>query len=167
MIPAEQAADFTLWRESTVPFFGVVHDPNDDSLRWVDLSEAAVLDVDAQASPVITGPYGRPSVPVPAENRLVVDLPAFLTAADTSWRRRSGSPAAALLAEDAETAEVGIVDPYLAGEDAPQVLEELIESDGRNSDEGTLFSISHSLSEVEQFEHLTQSIADHGGVFIF
>ncbi|MDQ2845848.1 MAG: DUF4365 domain-containing protein [Actinomycetota bacterium] len=114
-----KAADLTLWRESTVPFFGVVHDPEDDALRWVDLSQAATLAVDAHLSPVIPGPYGKPSVPVPAENRLDVDLAPFLAAAQTSLRRRSGSPAAALLADDAETVEVGIVDTFAVGRNDP------------------------------------------------
>ncbi len=118
VVPGE-AADFTLWRESTVPFFGAVHDPEDDALRWVDLSQAATLAVDAYLSPVIPGPYGKPSVPVPAENRLDVDLAQFLDAAKISLRRRSGSPAAALLAEDAETVEVGIVDTFAVGRHDP------------------------------------------------
>ena len=118
VVPGE-AADFTLWRESTVPFFGAVHDPKDDALRWVDLSAAAMLAVDAHLSPVILGRYGKPSIPVPAENRLDVDLAPFLAAARTSLRRRSGSPAAALLAEDAETVEVGIVDTFAVGRNDP------------------------------------------------
>ena len=40
VVPGEPE-DFTLWRESTVPFFGVVHDPETGALRWVDLSYAA------------------------------------------------------------------------------------------------------------------------------
>lgn len=118
VMPGE-AADFTLWRESTVPFFGAVHDPEDDALRWVDLSQAATLAVDAYISPVIPGPYGKPCVPVPVENRLDADLAPFLDAAKTSLRRRSGSPAAALLAEHAETVEVGIVDTFAIGRHDP------------------------------------------------
>lgn len=118
VIPGE-AADFTLWRESTVPFFGAVQDPEDDALRWVDLSQAAALAVDAYISPVIPGPYGKPCVPVPAENRLDVDLAPFLDAAKTSLRRQSGSPAAAFLAEHEETVERGIVDTFAVGRHDP------------------------------------------------
>lgn len=286
------AAEFTLWRESTVPFFGVVHDPEDDALRWVDLSEAARL-TDKYLSPVIPGPYGKPCVPVPTKNRLDGDLAPFLAAAHVSLRRRSGSPAAALLAEDAETVEVGIGDTfalgrhdptaflilaalfyrlpkacrrqavvalamatshpdvfwteenwipsqvssavrercrwtasdvaallgeidedgigrgsigqavfyvlvldqdlqkkirmaaldrslpdtvrfwaaaiflYLVGEDAPGVLDSLIDADQKSGDEGTLFSLSHCLSEVERFDYLTQSIEEFGIVSLF
>lgn len=35
-IPVDHHAD--LWRRSTVPVFGIVHDPDDDLLRWVDLT---------------------------------------------------------------------------------------------------------------------------------
>jgi hypothetical protein len=35
-IPVEQHAD--LWRRSTVPVFGIVYDPDDTRLRWVDLT---------------------------------------------------------------------------------------------------------------------------------
>jgi hypothetical protein len=36
LIPVDHHAD--LWRRSTVPVFGIVHDPNDGQLRWVDLT---------------------------------------------------------------------------------------------------------------------------------
>jgi hypothetical protein len=118
VVPGEPA-DFILWRESTVPFFGAVHDPEDDALRWVDLSQAATMAVGAYVSPVISGPYGKPCVPVPGENRLDVDLAPFLEAAKTSLRHRSGSPAAALLAQNADTADVGIVDAFAVGRHDP------------------------------------------------
>ncbi len=35
-IPVDDHAD--LWRRSTVPVFGIVHDPNDNQQRWVDLT---------------------------------------------------------------------------------------------------------------------------------
>jgi hypothetical protein len=35
-IPVDDHAD--LWRRSTVPVFGIVHDPDDKELRWVDLT---------------------------------------------------------------------------------------------------------------------------------
>ena len=35
-VPVDGHAD--LWRRSTVPVFGIVHDPGDDLLRWVDLT---------------------------------------------------------------------------------------------------------------------------------
>ncbi|MDE0778992.1 MAG: DUF4365 domain-containing protein, partial [Nocardioides sp.] len=51
VIPGKPA-DFTLWRESTVPVFGVIHDPETDALRWIDLSHAAALALDDYLSPV-------------------------------------------------------------------------------------------------------------------
>ena len=35
VVPVDRHAD--LWRRSTVPVFGIVHDPDDGLLRWVDL----------------------------------------------------------------------------------------------------------------------------------
>ena len=36
VVPVEHHAD--LWRRSTVPVFGMVYDPDDLQLRWVDLT---------------------------------------------------------------------------------------------------------------------------------
>ena len=36
VVPVEHHAD--LWRRSTVPVFGIVYDPEDKQLRWVDLT---------------------------------------------------------------------------------------------------------------------------------
>ncbi len=36
VVPVEHHAD--LWRQSTVPVFGIVYDPDDSKLRWVDLT---------------------------------------------------------------------------------------------------------------------------------
>src|SRR5437016_13661502 len=36
VVPVDRHAD--LWRRSTVPVFGIVHDPDDGLLRWVDLT---------------------------------------------------------------------------------------------------------------------------------
>lgn len=118
VVPGE-AADFTLWRESTVPFFGVVHDPEDDALMWVDLSQAAMLAIDKYLSPVVSGPYSKPSMPVPAENRLDLDIAPFIEEAKTALRRRSGSPAVNLLSDDPDAVEVGIVDTFAVGRHDP------------------------------------------------
>lgn len=118
MIPGKPA-DFTLWRESTVPFFGVVHDDETDALRWVDLSEAAMLALDKVLSPVTPGPFGRLSVPVPADNLLDRDFSSFLEAAEEALKRRSGKPVAALLAEDAAKVQSGIIDTFAMGRHDP------------------------------------------------
>lgn len=112
-------ADFTLWRESTVPFFGVVHDEETDALRWVDLSEAAALATDNYLSPVIPGRFGLRSVPVPDGNRLDLDMSSFLTAAETALRRRSGVPVAALLARDVDRVKSGIMETFAMGRHDP------------------------------------------------
>lgn len=118
VIPGKPA-DFTLWRDSTVPVFGVVHDPHSDSLRWVDLSHAAALALDGYLSPVVAGPYGNPAIPVPDDNRLDLNLGPFLAAAETALRRRGGSHAAALLSDDVETVQTGIADTFAVGRHDP------------------------------------------------
>ncbi|TRW47427.1 DUF4365 domain-containing protein [Georgenia yuyongxinii] len=118
MIPGKPA-DFTLWRESTVPVFGIVHDPDADSLRWVDLSAAAVLEFDGYLSPIVTGPFGKASVPVPDDNRMDLDVLPFVSAAKTALRRRSGSLAAALLSDDVDTVKTGIADTFAVGRHDP------------------------------------------------
>jgi hypothetical protein len=113
--------DFTLWRESTVPFFGIVHDPETGALRWVDLSYVARVSDDYLA-PVVPGPYGKHAVPVPEENRLDLDVEPFLRAATSALRRRSGLPTSALLATDPETVEVGIADTFAVGRHDPDAF---------------------------------------------
>lgn len=107
-------ADFTLWRESTVPVFGIVHDEASGALRWVDLSEAARMD-DPYLGSIVPGPFGRRAVAVPDDHRLDLDVDLFLTAARTSLRRVQGLPTAALLARDPETVRIGIADTFAIG----------------------------------------------------
>jgi len=118
VVPGEPA-DFTLWRESTVPIFGVVHDPVTDTLRWVDLTKAAESALDEYLSPVVKGPFGKASVPVPEVNRLDVDAQSFIAAAQTALRRRSGSHVAALLSDELTTVEAGIADTFAIGRHDP------------------------------------------------
>jgi hypothetical protein len=113
--------DFTLWRESTVPFFGVAHDPASNALRWVDLSYAARVS-DPYLSPVVSGPYGKKAVPVPDANRLDVAVEPFLEAARTALRRWSGLPTTALLSEDPDTVAVGIADTFAVGRHDPDAF---------------------------------------------
>jgi hypothetical protein len=121
IIPGK-AADFALWRESTVPFFGVVHDAESGALRWVDLSEAAHLARDSYLSTVIKGPYGVRSVPVPDENRLDLDVIPFIAAAGTALKRRSGAPTTALLSAEVAKVEGGIADAFAIGRRDPTSL---------------------------------------------
>lgn len=121
VVPGEPA-DFTLWRESTVPVFGVVHDPAEDALRWVDLSKAAESALDDFLSPVVMGPFGKSAVPVPEVNRLDRDVPSFIAAAQTALRRLSGSHVAALLADDLSAVETAIADAFAVGRHDPDAL---------------------------------------------
>lgn len=121
LIPGEPA-DFTLWRESTLPVFGVVHDPTTDSLRWVDLSHAAEMALDDYLSPAIAGPFGKQAVPVPSDNRLDLDLAPFVAAAEAALRRRSGSHVAALLSDDLETVRAAVADTFAVGRHDPNAF---------------------------------------------
>ena len=121
VVPGEPA-DFTLWRDSTVPVFGVVHDPAGDTLRWVDLTKAAESAMDDYLSPVVKGPFGRGAVPVPDVNRLDLDVPAFIAAAQTALRRRSGSHVAALLSDDLPAVRTAIADAFAVGRHDPNAL---------------------------------------------
>lgn len=111
--------DFTLWRESTIPVFGIVHDPDEDSLRWVDLSLAASTTSDGYLSQLVDGPFGKEAVRVPTDNRLDLDLAPFLEAAETALRRQSGSHTAALLSDDLEIVKTGIADTFAVGRHDP------------------------------------------------
>lgn len=120
VLPGEPE-DFTLWRESTVPMFGVVHDPGSGALRWVDLSYAARV-TDKYVSPIVAGPFGKQAVPVPDDNRLDLDIASFLLAATSALRRWSGLPTAALLARDTETIKIGIADTFAVGRHNPDAF---------------------------------------------
>jgi hypothetical protein len=120
ILPGEPE-DFNLWRESTVPFFGVVHDPGSGALRWVDLSYAARV-TDEYISPIVAGPFGKQAVPIPDDNRLDLDVTSFLRAATAALRRWSGLPTAALLARDAETVRIGIADTFAIGRHDPDAF---------------------------------------------
>lgn len=113
--------DFTLWRESTVPFFGVVHDPASGALRWVDLSSASRI-LDPYLSPIVDGPFGHTSVVVPQDNRLDLAVGPFKTAAAESLRRYQGLPTHALLSRDSDTALIGIMDTLAIGRFDPNAF---------------------------------------------
>lgn len=120
LLPGDPA-DFTLWRESTVPFFGVVHDPVSGALRWVDLSAAARIS-DPYLSPIVKGPFGRDAVPVPDNNRLDLAAEPFMRAAAESVRRFRGLPTSALLSRDPEIVMIGITDVFAIGRHDPEAF---------------------------------------------
>jgi hypothetical protein len=113
--------DFTLWRESSVPFFGVVHEPESGALRWVDLSQAARVR-DKYLAPIVAGPFGQEAVPVPEGNRLDLDVAPFILAATTALRRRTESPIGSLLARDAAIVSMGIADSFALGRHDPNAF---------------------------------------------
>lgn len=113
LIPGDPE-DFTLWRESTVPFFGVVHEPASGALRWVDLSSAAKI-ADSYLSPIVEGPFARNAVPVPDGNRLDLSVEPFVRAAAAAVHRARGLPTSALLARDPGLVEIGISDIFAIG----------------------------------------------------
>jgi hypothetical protein len=55
----------------------------------------------------------------------------------------------------------------LAGQSAPDVLDNLLETDRTRGDEDGLFPPSNRLEEVENFEYLVQSVAEFGYVSLF
>lgn len=120
MIPGDPE-DFTLWRESTVPFFGVVHDPASGALRWVDLSSVAQI-ADSYLSPTVEGPFGKEAVLVPEDNRLDLSVEPFIRAAAASVRRFRGLPTSALLSRDPQIVEIGIADVFAIGRHDPNAF---------------------------------------------
>ena len=119
VIPGTES-DFTLWRESGVPMFGVVHDPATNALRWVNLSEVSHRFADAtasasQLSQVVKGPYGRLCVVVPEEHRLDQDAEPFVSAAIAACARMTGPPVALLLSQDPRAVRAGLSDSFALG----------------------------------------------------
>ncbi len=112
-------SDFTLWRESSVPFFGVVHDPDDGALRWIDLADAARTDTDL--SRTVPGPFGQRAYVAPDGNRLDLDVESFLYAVHQALRG-SGLPVHALLSDNAETVAIGIADTFVVGRREPEAF---------------------------------------------
>ena len=80
-----------LWRRSTVPVFGIVHDPDDSQLRWVDLTGYL------RAHPEQTGG----SVPVVGRHTLdELSLRGAFTAAVRTYAARGTTDAWALSRPD-------------------------------------------------------------------
>jgi Domain of unknown function (DUF4365) len=106
--------DLDLWASSTVPIFGVVHDPEEDDLHWVNLTSWAR----AQAS--------SPSpMEAPVEGTFRLDpqtLGAFVSEA-RSFLAASGPPALVGLADsDPEVQRAAIYDAFALGRRDPRPL---------------------------------------------
>jgi hypothetical protein len=117
VIPGEEE-DFTLWRESTVPMFGVVCDTETMQLRWVDLSSAArarETTTSWTTSQLVAGPFGKQAVLVPDDNRLDLDVKAFIASAETALSTHRGLPVASLLSEDLGAVKTALVDLFARG----------------------------------------------------
>jgi Domain of unknown function (DUF4365) len=106
--------DLELWASSTVPIFGVVHDPEKDDLHWVNLTSWARV----QASP--PSPM---EAPVDATFRLDSNtLGAFVLEA-RSFLAASGPPALVGLADsDPEVQRAAIYDSFALGRRDPRPL---------------------------------------------
>ncbi len=76
-----------LWMESTIPVFGIVWDPDDSGLYWLDLTTALRADGLEVA------------LRVPRSNRLDDDVGSF---AEAIWRSTTGTPVAAAFGSDDE-----------------------------------------------------------------
>jgi hypothetical protein len=120
LIPGADS-DFTLWRESSVPMFGMVWDPSAGAIRWVDLSKCA-REFDAASSTdhpsggtFLKGPYGKTSVVVPELNRLDLDPVPFIEAAMTACEVAPTLPTPLLLSDDLAQVEVGLLDCFALG----------------------------------------------------
>jgi Domain of unknown function (DUF4365) len=112
-VPAS-SDDLDLWANSTVPIFGVVHDPEKDDLHWVNLTSWAR----AQVSP--------PSpMEAPVEGTFRLDsrtLGAFVAEA-RSFLAASGPPALVGLADsDPEVQRAAIYDAFGLGRRDPRPL---------------------------------------------
>lgn len=126
VIPGDNG-DFTLWCESTVPMFGIVHDPETNALRWTNLSATARQYIqgpggDPWSKELVVNYYGRKAVVAPHSNRLDLDIDAFLTNAASALRVHPGLPVSALLSNDPETVRTGIVDTFAIGRRDPDAF---------------------------------------------
>ena len=105
-------SDFSLWRESTVPIFGITHDPTDDSLRWVELT---ALQHNEDEAVIVPAKFGRPAILTPDNHRLDRDSARFFTAAVRASSRMRGLPIRGLLSESPERVEYALLDLFALG----------------------------------------------------
>lgn len=101
-----------VWRESTVPVIGIVHDPDDGQLRWVDISAALRARPDAKA--------------IRVDRKRILSRESLLSGFVESIRRSAAGAPAHLLAQvlDAhEDTSIGaIFDALAIGRRDPRVL---------------------------------------------
>ncbi len=118
--------DFSLWRETSVPMFGISHNPADGSLRWANLSHAAARNGAGEEGAldelIVDAKFGKRAVVTPDENRLDVDPLRFVSAAMKAVRHSRGLPAAQLLSNDPSTVEIGIFDSFALGRQTPEAF---------------------------------------------
>lgn len=95
--------------ESTIPVFGIIWEPLDDSLYWLDLTTMLRAE----------GVHARLQVPI-AQRLDPADVEALLEA---MWRSTTGTPiAAALGSDDEELQESAVYDCWGLGRRDPRYL---------------------------------------------
>jgi len=126
IIPASKA-DLSLWRDSSIPVFGIVHDPQARILRWVDLTHAARL-ASAQMprdqfQVLVDDGYGGQAVVVPKEQVLTsASMEAFVTAAQRALRRHGGQALLNLVDRDERSTLAAIWEAFALGRSDARAL---------------------------------------------
>jgi Domain of unknown function (DUF4365) len=126
IIPASNA-DLSLWRDSSIPVFGVVHDPESKVLRWVDLTHAARL-ASAQMprdqfQVLAADGYGGQAVVVPEEQMLTsASMEAFVKAAQRALRRHGGQALLNLVDRDERSTLAAIWEAFALGRSDARAL---------------------------------------------
>ena len=140
------AEDLSLWRETSVPMFGIVHNPTDRSLRWTNLSHAAVSEDayrgEPYGGPIVEAKFGKRAVVAPDENRLDLDPRPFIDVAMEAVRHSRGLPAAQLLSSDPSSVEGAIFDSFALGRHTPEAFLLLAALLTRLPDENTELAVS-------------------------
>jgi hypothetical protein len=121
------SADFALWRDSSVPIFGIMHNPLDNSLRWTNLSDAARRELSSSgtrisAHPVVDDGYGGRAVVVPDNNRLDLSIEDFLKAAREAIRLNKPTAALQLFSEDRQEVVGAVLDCFAIGRQDPRAF---------------------------------------------
>ena len=95
-----------IWRESSVPVLGLVHDPEDGLIRWCNISAFVTLEQNATAS----------SIPVAADAVLdEQELHSSLQSAVLEANRVSNDPLVQTLSEENDLSESALLDCFAVG----------------------------------------------------
>lgn len=153
-VPIGQHA--TLWRESTIPVFGLVFDPQDRRLRWQDLTGYL------RAHPSLN--EGR--IPVSAEALLDEGalIGALRSTIETYRSNRSSPLAMNLLSEDPEVQAAAVFDAWALGRGDARfllILRRLIVHLDPKSTKRCIWLLSHAVDRGDIFWTQENWIPDH------